>query len=359
MINEPQVPAASRGEQSTVAELVASSGALTGAELASAFGRGRKEQRDPSTVPARQESSEPTDTELPSESAETPSTDAAEITDEANPASTPDELGRETESETTDELQDDQTQGQKGIKGLQKRVQVLTAKLREAERARDDLKSSPAAAPAQPTSPSNDFTHDPEYRELTVQIDKWKGMQRWARENPSGGEVMDGEKVIASLSGEQADLLNQQAVDTLDDLRAMRAARQREVMNADARLRAQNDTAFTERFPWAQDALDQRSEFIKSLEAMVPEIKRMPGWKLYAGHAVEGFLQAAGKARPQSTATSGRPPRVAVPGGSAAPRVDPVAKQLAEAEAVFDASGKQADYNRVATLKRQMARTRN
>ena len=59
------------------------------------------------------------------------------------------------------------------------------------------------------------------------------------------------------------------------------------------------------------------------------------------------------KAKPASV-----PPKVPMPAGTAAPRGNPLEKQLAEAEAAFEKSGSYLDGQRVLKLKRELRLTK-
>jgi hypothetical protein len=79
----------------------------------------------------------------------------------------------------------------------------------------------------------------------------------------------------------------------------------------------------------------------------------MPGWRTWVGYAVEGILND--QARQQQAARAPRPvpPKVGAPGGNAAPRLDPIERQITEAEAEFKRTGRMQDLTRVESLKRQ------
>lgn len=393
-ILEQKVPApAAEGEVVTPA--------TTEGQLAAAFARTRQARREAASPSAKNGAKGQPSPKLPKEQT-TPAPEAIEDTDDSLAASAADEVGDDTggHSQPTDEVEaetlpeveaglepgDEAQEGDeaepeagaeaeeeheetevesRGLRGMQKRIDKLTARLRESERALAEAKSAkpaeeaPEAKVAAMPGPAGEFSHDPELRETTKQIEDWKRVATWLEENPDGGEVRnDRGEVQVDVAPEQARTLKRQADEMLAELRANRSVRLRDLRNADAADRAMNDRLFAQHFAWSKDPVSKEMQFVKTLEQRVPEIKRLPGWKLYAGATIE-WLAKNGKAQANGngkTATAPRPPRVAVPSGGGTPKVSSIDKQLAAAQAAYEKSGSVADFERVQVLKRQARR---
>jgi hypothetical protein len=85
--------------------------------------------------------------------------------------------------------------------------------------------------------------------------------------------------------------------------------------------------------------------------------RQNPEWLLWLADAVEGRkarLARANGAQPAKARPA--PPRIPTPAGSAAPRVDAAAKELAEAEAEYERTGSEQALKRVMSLQRAARR---
>lgn len=369
---------------------------LTGAELAAVFAKRRTASRAASAPGSKSQDAESAQPGA-SAPAAAPAAETKAPPDKSNAGSAP-----ETESDTTtglsgpepepepkssEALGEPEGEGEPGgeadlepepepaeeprsVREMRKRIDTLTARLRQAEAERDELKekvsaSQPAEA-AQPPATGTVYAHDPELKQIGGEIDKWRRVEQWLARNPAGGEITDGEgKILHTVSEEQAEALRAEAADKLADLRALKAVRERELKRQDAEDRARSEALLMQRFPWAKDPKAPGSQLMAAIKARVPGIEALPGWRLYAAYAWEGASRdaekSAGKGPGPNGASGGgggggaaRPPKVAVPGGGAGARLDPVRRELAEAEAAFEKSGSTTDLARVQKLRRQL-----
>ncbi len=249
---------------------------------------------------------------------------------------------------------------------MQRRIDVLTARLRETERKLEEATAAKAEAPkppepteARPVKP-DEYGSDPEVQGFNNQLAKWRRLETWLAKHPDGGEMTNEQgEVIQVINPDEAAQLRAEVWDITAEVRAQRAARVRELRAVDAAKRAEAEKSFLA-FPWASDPRSLQNQFIGEIESAVPEIKRLPGWKLYAAHAIDSMTRQRtnGAAKPGAPAPAGKatkPPRVPVPtGASSTVRVDPIKQQLAAAEAAFEQSGSTEDFTRVNKLRRQL-----
>lgn len=391
MSSNNEIPGAGTtgAEQGAAAAAVAGGGGgnLSGVELAAVFAKRRKASR---ATPAPASEPGATTQPDPASAAAAPAGGGDGSPDETNAASTPAETGEKagtvraaenapeepeaesgaggepeggTEPEAAEAAEEPEETEPKGVREMRKRIDALTARLRQAEAERDELKAKVSEPKAEPEAalPAGAFAHDPELRQVSAEIEKWRRAEAWAARNPDGGEIeVDGKAV--SVSAEQAEALRGEAAERLADLRALKAVRERELRKQDAEDRARSEAVLKERFPWANDPKSEGSQLMAAVAARVPGVTALPGWRLWLAYAFEGLKadqarQAAGNGKGAggggaAQAPAKAPPKVAVPAGAAGSRVDPLRKQLAEAEAAFEKSGSNADFARVQKLRR-------
>lgn len=392
MSSNNEIPGAGTtgAEQGAAAAAVAGGGGgnLSGVELAAVFAKRRKASR---ATPAPASEPGATTQPDPASAAAAPAGGGDGSPDETNAASTPAETGEKAgtvraaendapeepeaesgaggepegggEPEPGGEREEPEETEPRGVREMRKRIDALTARLRQAEAERDELKAKVSEPKAEPETalPAGAFAHDPELRQVSAEIEKWRRAEAWAARNPDGGEIeVDGKAV--SVSAEQAEALRGEAAERLADLRALKAVRERELRKQDAEDRARSEAVLKERFPWANDPKSEGSQLMAAVAARVPGVTALPGWRLWLAYAFEGLKadqarQAAGNGKGAggggaAQAPAKAPPKVAVPAGAAGSRVDPLRKQLAEAEAAFEKSGSNADFARVQKLRR-------
>jgi len=377
MSSNNEIPGAGTtgAEQGAAAAAVAGGGGgnLSGVELAAVFAKRRKASR---ATPAPASEPGATTQPDPASAAAAPAGGGDGSPDETNAASTPAETGekagtvRAAENDAPEEpaaesgaAEEPEETEPKGVREMRKRIDALTARLRQAEAERDELKAKVSEPKAEPEAalPAGAFAHDPELRQVSAEIEKWRRAEAWAARNPDGGEIEVDGKVV-SVSAEQAEALRGEAAERLADLRALKAVRERELRKQDAEDRARSEAVLKERFPWANDPKSEGSQLMAAVAARVPGVTALPGWRLWLAYAFEGLKadqarQAAGNGKGAggggaAQAPAKAPPKVAVPAGAAGSRVDPLRKQLAEAEAAFEKSGSNADFARVQKLRR-------
>jgi hypothetical protein len=347
---------------------------LSGAELAAAFSRARRAASATPAPPApaapEQPVSETAPVETPVAAAveETPtdtntaSTPAAADEAIAPAASGPDGPTARRADEAPATADEDAPANPEAIAAMKARIDKLTARFRETERERDALKGKLAemeatpATPAPAAAPALEFGHDPEVRTLSQKIAELKAQANWLEENPNGGDVLNAKgEVLTTVPLEDARRLKGLVADDLSDARVTLGVRRNELRTLHQREVAQAEQLTAAHFAWVKEPESKGNQFIANLAARVPEIQRMPGWRLAAAAAFEKLTELAAKAQGQ-TAPKGppKPPKIGPPSGASVPRVNGKQKALAEAEAVFAKTGRAPDFKRVLSLRREL-----
>lgn len=324
---------------------------LTGAELAAAFVQ-RRSGRPTAPAQSTEPETQPAVSEEPAETAP-PTPETAPETTDAPEAETPAEAQPEVAPETTPEPEPEPEETP-GIKAMKERIDGLTARLREAERELEREKGSKVEKPkVEPVA--GQYDADPELQTINTQINQWRAVEAWLAENPDGGEVTDkAGAVIQTISPQEARKLRLEADDNLSDLRVQRDGRKRELKVVHDQARQQAEALVGQTFAWAKDDKAPQHELIRTIESMVPEIKRVHGWKLLLAHGVDSLQKwKEAQSKPKAATPAPKPPKVATPNGVVAQRVNPAQKQLAEAQAAYDKSGRASDFTKVLELKRK------
>ena len=259
------------------------------------------------------------------------------------------------------EMSEDQIAGIKdrALRKAIRRIHKLTARLRASEaQARPEPKSADAQ-PAAPVTPG--VTGDAEVTRLASRIQTINRALAWARSNPDGGEFTgpDG-KVIATFDADQTQRLLDAAPSQLAELTTQRALRMDKLANEDRVARqAAYETAKTA-YPWLAKQDSDEYAMASRVVQQLPALRQVAEWPMWVADAIEGRkARMARQSQAESPKPTPRPtpPRIPVPTGATAPQGDPMARQLKEAEAKFEQTGRIQDLKRVESLKRQMRRT--
>jgi hypothetical protein len=336
---------------------------LSGAELAAAFSRARRAASATPAPPVTPAPEQPVSETAP---VETPVAEAVvETPTDTNTASTPaaeDEAIAPAADEAPATAGEDAPAHSETIAAMKARIDKVTARYRETERERDALKEKLAnleatpATPAPAAAPALEFGHDPEVRTLSQKIAELKAQANWLEENPNGGDVLNAKgEVLTTVPLEDARRLKGLVADDLSDARVTLGVRKNELRTLHQREVAQAEQLTAAHFAWVKEPESKGNQFIANLAARVPEIQRMPGWRLAAAAAFEKLTELAAKAQGQ-TAPKGppKPPKIGPPSGASVPRVNGKQKALAEAEAVFAKTGRAPDFKRVLSLRREL-----
>jgi hypothetical protein len=316
----------------------------------------------PQSTPAPSTSAPAVDDEPGSDATQAASTpDQSEVESGAHEASA--EHAEPTETPEGDVEADpeaaEETKGKepKAVRDLQKRVAKLTAQKKALEARL--AQSSPEAAPvAQPV-----VVQHPELQALDAQIADYEAHVRWFDENPEGGAYKDDQgRVIAEIAPERVALLLRQTERKLAEMKGTRSAKV-ERLSAEAKAQQQRfDAEAIKAYPWLQNP--EAPEFSEAQEvlaelpaAAVAALQSHPKARMMLGWLVTG--RRASTKPPAVPAPRAVPPKVVGGATSAAPRTSPqdnLKRDLAEAEAAYEKSGRSIDHTRVLKLRRQLSR---
>lgn len=276
---------------------------------------------------------------------------ASNAATETPPAETSlEDLIDDPESATEDQIK---AVKDRGIRKLLGRVHKLTARLKEAERGQAAPESD-SVGQAPPGS-------DPRVAQLEQNLNLLRAANQWARSNPEGGEFKgpDG-KVIGTYTADQVEGILANAPDQIAALTARLEVRQETLQKERLQVTQASLEAATKAYPWLANPESPEYGEALAIIQQAPYLKTHPEWPAWVADAIAGRrarlaqADAASKSKPLPRAN---PPKVPPPSSSAAPRVDPSAKALAEAEAAYSKSGSESDLKVVLRLRRQ-ARTR-
>lgn len=238
----------------------------------------------------------------------------------------------------------------KAIRRLLGRIHKLTARLREGER----QQASPNEAPREAA------VGDPELTKLNQDIGVVRQAFEWARANRDGGIFTDSNGTVrGEYTADQVEQILANAPAHLADLSARKAVREEGVRQREQQTVKASLDAATKAYPWLgkQDS----EEYTQAVAVLhqAPYLKQHPEWPIWLADAIEGRkARMAREAAPAPKLATPRPvpPRIPPPAAAAAPRIDPVAKALNEAEVAYEQSGSADDLKRVMALRRQVKR---
>jgi hypothetical protein len=235
------------------------------------------------------------------ESPESPEAHAPEADTEAN------------EAEATNSNDDRPT------KGVQKRIDKLSALRREAEEKAQKLENELAelkrqkAAPI--STPNNPYGHLEDRASIEAEYEKMRNVRLFCERFPDGYYPEDGGQPISK------DRITETKVNAI---RAIEEFLPRQAEYLESREVVKNETR--KEFSWLNDPTDERTVKVNRFIQAVPEIKRYPDYEMYAAHMVNGMTSyKAQKANAQKGVQ--RAPIQPIMGSSPAPsaqKADPV-----------------------------------
>lgn len=199
--------------------------------------------------------------------------------------------------EATTEAEEVEVQSQNSerpTKGMQKRLDKLTALRREAEERAKQLETEVAelkrskATPAQPLS-TNPYGHIESVGDIQAEYEKQRNIRLFCERYPDGYYPEQGEPVSKENIAKAK----------VNALRAIEEHLPRHAQYLETRELSRK-SAISE-FAWMADPTDDRTIKAKAFIDAVPEIKRFPDHEIYAAHMVNGLTSyQAQKARAKS-----------------------------------------------------------
>ncbi len=195
---------------------------------------------------------------------------------ESPEASQPEASTAANEAETSESYDDRST------KGVQKRIDKLSALRREAEeRAKKleselaDLKRQKAAPVSNPTNPYGNLE---DRASIEAEYEKMRNVRLFCERYPDGYYPEDGGQPISK------DKITETKVNAIRAIEEFLPKQAEYLENRDA-VRVQTRKEFT----WLNDPTDERTVKVNRFIEAVPEIKRYPDYEVYAAHMVNGM----------------------------------------------------------------------
>lgn len=358
---------------------------VSGADLRAELSAARKARASRASAPQTKPQGKPAPRESAT-AAETPPAPEAGSTDEPNATSTstpsedqatpgiaeladakPDAVTPETKAETPDfdpEALEDLTEEQiakianADVRKLLRRNRRLAGKLKALESAQTQQapKEPEAKQPEWRAGDRDPLASHPQITQLTARIDELDRYVTWAQDNPDGGEYTDDQGKAYAFTREQVRNILNKGQREIVRLETERGLKRRELQGEIDRIQTKSMEEASTAYPWLKDPASDEYAIASQLVQSAPYIRQHPEWPVWLADAVEG--RKARLARAQAAANPPKPrptpPKVPAPAGSAAPRVDPMQKALADAEAAFEKSGSTKDLQKVESIKRKL-----
>lgn len=167
-------------------------------------------------------------------------------------------------------------------KGVQKRIDKLSALRREAEERAQKVETELAelkrqkAAPV--TMPNQPYGHIEDHASLQAEYEKMRNVRLFCERYPDGYYPEDGSAPISKDKIAQSKV---EALRALEEFLPQQASylENREAVKAETR----------KEFSWLNDPTDERTIKVNRFVEAVPEIKRYPDYEVYAAHMVNGM----------------------------------------------------------------------
>lgn len=243
-------------------------------EVAQALGKSKDSKSKPEP--------DPTDEETEEENAETETEET-----ESEEESTDDETD---ETEEDEDIEEEKPQGNKGIERLEKRIDKLTRRRKEAESAAESLRAENETLKAEvearsairleptPEDPLSDLDSP---AELEAKVSAAKKVRAWALQNPDGATVTnpDGTERYVDRS-EIAKFIAQ-----TDALLTDHAPARKEYLAAREAILPEAKAAYPDLFKVGSA---EHKVLIDTLK-QVPALKRLPGYEMVIGDALLGM----------------------------------------------------------------------
>lgn len=252
----------------------------------------------------------------------------------------------ETEAEPAEEpaKQSDDADGLP--KGVQKRIDKLTARNRDAEAKVKELESKlselesklnqrPATedAPVKPT-PDNPYLHLQSQADVDTAIAEAKRVRRWCEMHPDGGVVRGADGKETEYSAEEVRSIRLNAVDALED----HLPRQLAYVQQRAAIDPQAESTYS----WWKDRTSREYAAAQNMLKAFPELRKFPDYKMVVGDYLRGAQaresdyskQKAGQAAATKPAVKKAPAQPTRP-NVAPPTVTPQERNAKEASARF------------------------
>lgn len=248
----------------------------------------------------------------------------AETSEEAPAQAEANEDTNDLSQEPTDQSNQEQTESEQaeepaqaeeaddGLpKGVQKRIDKLTARNRETEakakaleakvaELESKLQAKPAVeeTPVKPT-PDNPYLHLQSQSDVEAAITEAKRVRRWCEMNPDGGVVKgpDGKETEYSIEEVRSIKLN--AVEALED----HLPRQLQYVQARSQIDPQAEATYS----WWKDRTSREYQAAQNMLKAFPELRKFPDYKMVVGDYLRGAADREANYAKQKAAVTSKP----------------------------------------------------
>lgn len=262
-----------------------------------------QETATPAEAKAEETAAETTSEETPAD---------AEATGDNDLSQEPtDQVTQEAEAEQAEEPAQAEDEGDGLPKGVQKRIDKLTARNREAEAKAKALEAKLAEleaklntrppvdeVPAKPT-PDNPYLHLQSQRDVEAAIQEAKKVRRWCEMNPDGGVVKGPDGKETEYSAEDVRTIRLNTVDALED----HLPRQLQYVQT----RSQIDPQAESTYPWWKDRSSREYAAAQNMLKAFPELQKFPDYKMVVGDYLRGAAEREASYAKQKAVTTGKP----------------------------------------------------
>lgn len=254
----------------------------------------------------------------------------------------------------------------KAIRKMQKRIDKLTAKWKEAEERAENAERVAAEPPKpaaqsqarQPDPLDQQFARDRDVLDMDGQLAGLDNFMAWASENPDGGEFTENGKSY-QLSGDELKQYRLQSERNARRLESRREARLESLRTQFHNERLKNHDAAVKLYPWIEQKESAEFQEAVSLLRANPTLMHKPDFELTVARMVAGERlerEALRKSKPGAVkpkpAVNTIPTPVVTRTLNATPKVDATRKSADAAEQKFQQSGRVEDLTTLLAQRR-------
>ena len=256
----------------------------------------------------------------------------------------------------------------KAVRKMQKRIDKLTAKWKEAEERAENAEriaaeepkaaaqSQPAVRPADPLDAQ--FARDREVVDMDGQLAGLDNFMAWAAENPDGGEFTENGKSY-QLGADELKQYRLQSERNARRLESRREARLESLRTQFRDARQKHHDVAVKLYPWIEQK--ESAEFTEAVAILRenPALMQRPDYELVVARTVAGERlerEALKKLKPGAPkpkpAVNTTPPKVVTQTLNASPKVNGARKASEAAEQKFQQSGRVEDLTTMLAQRR-------
>lgn len=203
-------------------------------------------------------------------------------------------------AETPEEAEEDSDEPEEGVsdrvqKLIDKRIgkevakrKVLEAELAEARKTQESRSSEPEAV-EQPARFQK--TETTELNAIQAKLKELTSLKDWCGTNEDGCEVADNKGETKYYEAKEIRRIKDKVSDEINDLKSDEKVILREQKYEFSRQESEYNSQADATFPWLKDKTSEESVLFAQVLNLLPEMKRLPQWKLAAAVHVLGLKQ--------------------------------------------------------------------